>query len=99
MVAVLLLLAPHEQSGFGTARGERIQRRLMCALVEKLGQSFFFRTTNVYSFAIDDLPDVRQGIVHVADQNRLRRTNDDAGRLQTDIDAMRAEVTFLSRMI
>ena len=38
-------------------------------------------------------------IVHVADQNRLRRANDDAGRLETHIDAVRAEVTFLGRMI
>ena len=38
-------------------------------------------------------------IVHVADQNRLRRTNDNARRFESHVDAMRAEVTFLSRVI
>src|SRR5438552_11097311 len=71
----------------------------MRAFVEKLGQSFFLRATNVYRLAINDLRHVRRLVVHVADQNCLGRANDDARRLEADVDAMRAEVTFFSRMI
>ena len=78
---------------------QRIERGLVRAFVKKLRQRFFFRTTNIHRLAIDDLRDVRALIVHVADQNCLRRTNNNTGRLEPDIDAMRAEVTFLSRMI
>src|ERR1700687_1137317 len=99
MLAVLLLLAPHEQSGFRPTRGQRIERRLMCSFIEKFWQRFLFRTTNVHRFAIDDLPDIRRGIVHVADQDRLRGTDDYARWLQSHIDAVRAEVALLSRMI
>ncbi len=99
MLARLLLFAPHEQARFRSPSGQRIQRRLMRAFVEKLGQSFFLRTANVYGFAIDDLPDIRQRVVHVADENRLGWTDYDTRGLETDVDAMRAEVTFLSRMI
>src|SRR5882672_2157076 len=99
MLAVLLLLAPHEQSGFRTTRGQRIERSLMCSFIEKFWQRFLFRTTNVDRFAIDDLADIRRGIVHVANQDRLRGTDDHARRLQSHIDAVRAEVALLSRMI
>ena len=99
MLTRLLLLAPHEQPGFGTTRGERIERRLMRAFVKEFWQRLFLRTAHVHRFAINNLSDVRRLIVHIADQDGLRWTDDDAGRLQTNIDAMRAEVAFLGRMI
>src|SRR2546425_5615840 len=99
MLTRLLLLAPHEQPGFGTTRSERIERRLMHSFIEKLRQRLFLRAANAYGFAIHNLSDVRCLIVQVADQNRLRRTDDDARGFQSDIDAMRAEVTLLRRMI
>src|SRR5438132_1568843 len=71
----------------------------MRAFIEKFWQRFFLRPPHVDRFAIDDLRNVRTLIVHVADQDRLRRTDDDTRWLQTNIDAMRTEVTFLSRMI
>src|SRR5205807_2660513 len=99
MLTRLLLLAPHEQPGFGTTRGERIECRLMRAFVKEFWQRLFLRTAHVHRFAINNLSDVRRLIVHIADQYGLRWTDDDAGRLQTNIDAMRAEVAFLGRMI
>jgi len=93
------LLAPHKQSRFGTASSQRIQRRLMSAFIEEFWQRLFFRPADVHGFTVHDLGDVRRLIIHVADQNRLGRTNHYAGGLQADIDAVRAEVTFLSRMI
>ena len=59
MFTVLQLLAPHEQSGFGTTSSQRIQRRLMRAFVEKLGQRFFLGTAHVDGFAVNNLGDVR----------------------------------------
>src|SRR5882672_5145895 len=99
MLAVLLLLAPHEQSGFRTTRGQRIERSLMCAFIEKFWQCFLLRTTNVHWFAIDDLSNVRGRIIHVPNQDRLGGTDDHAGRLQSHVYAVRAKVALLSRMI
>src|SRR6266566_2055041 len=99
MLARLLVLAPHEKSGFRAARGQRIERRLMRTLIKKLWQSFFLRPPHVHGFAVDDLRHIRSLIVQVADQDRLRGTNDYASRLQPNIDAMRAEVTFFRGMI
>jgi hypothetical protein len=45
------------------------------------------------------LRDVRSLIVQVSDQNRLRWTDNDAGRLKSNVDAMRAEVTFFRGVI
>src|SRR5437870_3883785 len=71
----------------------------MRAFIEKFRQRFFLRPAYIHRFAINKLRDVRRLIVHVANQDRLRRTDDDARRLQAHIDAVRTEVTFLSRMI
>ena len=71
----------------------------MRALIKKLWQSFFLRPPHVHGFAVDDLRHIRSLIVQVADQDRLRGTNDYARRLQPNIDAMRAEVTFFRGMI
>ena len=68
---------------------------LMRAFVEEFRQRLFLRPANVHGFATYDLRDVRRLIVHVADQDRLRRTDNDAGGLEPDVDAMRAEITFL----
>src|SRR5437660_6090773 len=99
MLARLLLLAPHEQPGFGATRSKRIECRLMRALVKEFWQSLFFGTTHVHRFAIHNLCDVRSLIVQVADQNRLRWADDDARGFQSDIDAMSAEVALFGRMI
>ena len=93
------MLAPHEETAFGTSCGEWIERRLVRAFVKKFWQSLFFRTSDGDSIAIDDLCDIRILIVHVADENRLRRTNNDTRRFELHVDAMRAEVTFLSGVI
>src|SRR6185436_11693258 len=51
------------------------------------------------SVTIDDLCDIRILIVHVANKNCLRGTNDDARGLEIHVDAVRAKVTFLSGVI
>ena len=71
----------------------------MRAFVEEFRQSLFLRTPHRDRVAIDDLRDVRIWVVHVANQNRLRRTNNNTRRFEIHVDAMRAEVTFLSRVI
>ena len=73
MFALLLLLAPHEQARFRALGCQRIERGLMRTFIEKFGQRFLFGAPYVDGFAIDDLAHVRRRIVHVADQNRLRR--------------------------
>jgi len=94
-----LLLAPHEKSAVGPMCGNRIQCRLVRSLIEQLRQRLFFRTPHSDWFAVDDLGNVRLGVVHISNQNRLRRANYDARRFQADVDAMRAEVALLCRMI
>ena len=90
------LLAPHEEAGFGTTRRERIKRGLVGAFIKEFRQRLFLGPSNIHGFAIDDLSDVGRLIVHVANQDRLRRADYDAGRFQSHIDAVRAKVTFLS---
>ena len=81
MIARLLLLAPHEQAGFGPPGREWIERRLVRAFIEKLGQRLLLWTAHVHGFAVNDLSDIRRGIVHVANQDRLCWADDDASRL------------------
>jgi hypothetical protein len=90
-----LLFAPHEQPAFRTSRGQWIECRLVRAFVEQLRQRLFLRTSHRNSFAIDDLCDVRIAVVHVADQDRLRWTNDNARRFETYVDPVRAKVALL----
>ena len=71
----------------------------MCSLIEELGQRFFLGATNVDGFAIDDLRDIRGFIIHVANQDRLRGTDDDTGRLESNIDPVRTEIALLGGMV
>jgi hypothetical protein len=68
-------------------------------LYKKLRQRLFFGASNINGFAIDDLRDIRRLIVQIANQDCLRWAHDDTRGFKTDIDAMRAEITFLRRMI
>ena len=99
MRRVFLLLAPHEQVASGTTSGERIERRLVRAFIKELRQGFFFGSSYIYCFTIDDLRNVRIRVVHVANQNRLGGTNDDARRLEAHVDPVRAKVALLRRVI
>jgi hypothetical protein len=69
------------------------------AFVKKFGQRLFLGTAHVHGFTIHDLRDVRSLIVQVADQDRLSRANHYARRFQSDINPVRAEITFLGGMI
>ena len=80
-------------------RGQRIERGLVRAFVEKFRQCFFLGPPHVHRFAIHNLSHVRRRIIHIADQNCLRWTNDDASRLESDVDTMCAEVALLGRVI
>src|SRR5262245_61316312 len=71
----------------------------MRAFIEQFRQRLFFRATHVDRLAIYNLRDVRRLVIHVADQDRLRRADDDTGGLKPNVDAMRAEVAFLGRVI
>jgi hypothetical protein len=94
-----LLFAPHKQTTIRSPRGKGIQRRLVRALIEEFGQRLLFGSPHGNRLAIDYLCHIRLAVVHVADQNRLSGTNNHAGRLQSHIYSMRAEVTFLRRVI
>ena len=94
-----MLFAPHKKATLRSPGCERIQRRLVRAFVEKFWERLFFRTTNRDRLAIDYLCHVRLRVVQVANQNRLCWAHDHTGGLKTDIDAVRAEVTFLGRVI
>ena len=93
------LLAPHEEAAFGAARGDRVEGRLMGAAIEELRQRRFLGAPDGDRLAVHDPRDQGSGIVEVADQDGLRRADHDAGRLEPHVDAVRAEVAFLRRMI
>jgi hypothetical protein len=71
----------------------------MRAFIKEFRQRLFFRAPYGNSVAVDDLSDIRIRVVHIADKNRLRRTNDYTCGFELHVDAVRAEVTLLSRMV
>jgi len=99
MRAVFQLFTPHEQTVVRTARGQGIERRLMRSFIKELRERFFLWAAHIDGFAVYDLRHIRGGVVHVANQNRLGRTNDDASWFEPDVNAVGAEVTFFRRVI
>ena len=93
------LFAPQKNPSLGPLCRERIERRLVRALVEELRMRFFFRTAHGDDVAVDELRHARLRIAKVADQDRFGRADHDARRLQPDLESMRAEITFFSRVI
>ena len=79
-IAALAALAGPER--FEAFRRERVERRLVRAFVKKFRQSFFLRPAHIHGFAIHDLRNIGSLIVHVADQNCLCRTDNDARGLE-----------------
>jgi len=63
-------------------------------LCKRVLQSLFLRTTDGTALAINDLRYVCLGVVHVANQDCLCRTNNHTGWFEPNIDAMRAEVNI-----
>src|SRR5439155_25414431 len=93
------LLAPHEQAALGAPSRQRIERGVMAAAIEELGMRLLLGATHGHRFASHDLRDARRWIVHVADENRLRGTDNDARGLESHIEAVRAEVALLGGVI
>ena len=71
----------------------------MRAFVKELRERLFLRASHRHRVSVHDLCDVRIRVIHIADENRLRRTNDHARGLELHVDAMGAEVTLLSGVI
>src|SRR5947199_322513 len=61
------LLAPHEDSTFGTPRSDRVERRLVRSLVEELRARVLFGTPHRQWLASDHCRYPRTRIVQVAD--------------------------------
>src|SRR5262249_14275688 len=93
------LLTPHEQAAIGPAGCQRIERRLVRAFVEKFRQRFLLRSPYCNWLAIDDTRDLRTRIVQIANQNRFRRTDDYARRLQANVNPVCTEVALFRRVI
>ena len=93
------LLAPHEKPTIGPSRGERIERRLVSAFVEELGNGVLLGAAHRHRLPPDDARHLRASVFEVANQNRFRGTDDDTGGLEADVEPVSAEVTFLRRVI
>src|SRR6185312_2771046 len=71
----------------------------MRAFVKKFGQRVFFGAAHCDWLAIDNARDFRGCVVHVSNQNCFGRAHHNAGRLETYVDAMRTEITFLGGVV
>jgi hypothetical protein len=71
----------------------------MRALVEHFRARTLFRAPHHDGLATHDLCDLRVRVAHVADEQSLYRTHDDARRFEPHIETVRAEVAFLGRMV
>ena len=94
-----LLLTPHEGSAGGSRGGDRIERRLVRSLVEELRMRLLLGPTDGDRMTACGSRDLGARLVQVADQNRLDGTDHHAGRLQPDVEPVRAEVALLGRVI
>ncbi len=71
----------------------------MGTFVKEFRQCLLFRTPYCHSLAIYYLGHIGILVVHVADENRLRRTNNNACWFKSHVDAMCAKVALLRRVI
>jgi hypothetical protein len=71
----------------------------MRALVEEFRQRLLFGTPHVHGIAVHDARDFGIRVVHVADEDRFDRADDDAGGFESHVDAVRAEVALLRRVV
>ncbi len=71
----------------------------MRSFVEELREGLLLRAPHRHDIAPDETRDLRGRIIQVPDEDRLRRTDHDAGRLESHVDPVRAEVALLRRVI
>jgi hypothetical protein len=93
------LLRPQKQAAGRAAGRQRIQRRLVGPLVEELGPGRLLRAPHRHRLPAGDTRHGGRGVVEVADLDRLGRAHHDAGRFETDVQTVRAEVALLGRVI
>ena len=98
-VVLAALGGPREQPAVRAACGQRIQRGLMRSLVEHARARPLLRPPDRDRLPIDDLGHLGVRVVEVADQDRLRRADGHAGWLQANLDAVRAQVALLRRVV
>src|ERR1035441_794768 len=91
--------SPGVQAAVRPAGRQRVERRLMCPLIEQCGPGSLLGTPDGDRLAVDDLGDLRGRVVQVPDHDRLGRADSDAGRLEADLEAVRAQVAFLGRVV
>ena len=99
VVAALLLLAPHEDAALRPSRRQRVEGRLVGAAVEQLGPRLLLRPADGDRLAANHVSHPRVGVLEVADQDGLGGTDHDAGRLEADVEPMRAEVALFGRVV
>jgi hypothetical protein len=93
------LSRPRVQASIGPPGRERVQGRLMRSLVEQARPGALLRPADRDGVAVDDLRDLRLRVVQVTDQDGLGRADGDARGLQPDVEAVRAQVAFLGRVV
>ena len=91
--------SPGEQASLRPARRERVQRGLVGALVVHAGPGLLLRAAHLHRLTRHDAGHRRGRVVAVPDQDRPGGAHRDAGRLQADVEAVRAHVALLGRMV
>src|SRR6185369_10243724 len=66
--------------------------------VEDLGPRALFRLAHLDALAPEEVDEARGGVVEVPGHDRLRRAHRHAGRLQSHLDLVRAEVALGGRL-
>ena len=99
MVWILDLFAPDEESAIRSSCRQWIKRRLMRLVVEEVGFCIFFWPTRGDCVALDKLGYPGCRIVQISHQDGLSWADHDTGGLETHVDSVGTEITFLGRMI
>ena len=99
MVGSIELFAPDKESAIGSSCRQWIERRLMRLVVEELGLCILFWPPRGDRLALDELGYPGCRIVQISHQDGLSRADHDTGGLETHVDSMGTEITFLGRMI
>ena len=98
-VVLTALGRPRVQAAVRAAGCQRVQGRLVRSLVEQAGPGAFLRAADRDRLPLDDLRDLGLRVVQIPDQDRLGRAHRDAGRFQADLEAVRAQVALLGRVV
>ena len=90
---------PRIETPLGAGRAQRVEGRLVGTEVEHARPGLLLRPADGHRLALHQLRDLGCRVVEVTDEDRLGGTHRHARRLESHVDAVRAHVALLGRVV